>query len=59
MIRHHLLNLLEQRQAQELLTLDGKQALQVEVHELLNSKLGELEEPGQVKGVFFTQFVMQ
>jgi flagellar FliL protein len=59
MIRHHLLNLLEQQQAAELLSVEGKQALQTAIHELLNAKLAELEQPGEVAGVFFTQFVMQ
>lgn len=59
MIRHHLLNLLEQQQAQDLLTVGGKQQLQTGIHELLNTKLEELQEPGDIKGVFFTQFVMQ
>lgn len=59
MIRHHLLNLLESQQSAELMTLEGKQALQVAIHELLDAKLKELHEPGTIKGVFFTQFVMQ
>lgn len=59
MIRHHLLNLLESQQSADLMTLEGKQALQAEIHELLDAKLKELNEPGTIKGVFFTQFVMQ
>ena len=59
MIRHHLLDLLEQQPADELFTVEGKQALQQAIHELLNAKLAELEQPGEVAGVFFTQFVMQ
>lgn len=59
MIRHHLLNLLEQQQADELLTVEGKEALQAAILELLSGKLKELKEPGEIKGVFFTQFVMQ
>ena len=59
MIRHHLLNLLEQQQAADLMTLQGKESLQAAIHELLDSKLEELKAPGQIKGVFFTQFVMQ
>jgi flagellar FliL protein len=59
MIRHHLLNLLETQQAAELLTVEGKEALQAAIHELLSDKLKELGEPGEIKGVFFTQFVMQ
>jgi flagellar FliL protein len=59
MIRHHLLNLLEGQQADELLTVEGKESLQTAIHELLAQKLAELNEPGEIKGVFFTQFVMQ
>lgn len=59
MIRHHLLNLLEQQQAAELLTVEGREALQQAVHELLSQKLKALKEPGEIEGVFFTQFVMQ
>ena len=59
MIRHHLLNLLERQQAADLMTLQGKENLQAAIHELLGGKLEELKVPGQIKGVFFTQFVMQ
>ena len=59
MIRHHVLNLLESQQAADLLTTEGKQALQTAINDLLSQKLEELEEPGKIKGVFFTQFVLQ
>jgi flagellar FliL protein len=59
MIRHHLLNLLESQSAAELLTTEGKQALQAAISELLAQKLEELGEPGRINGVFFTQFVLQ
>lgn len=59
MIRHHLLNLLEEQQAADLLTLDGKKGLQSAIHALLSGKLKELNEPGEIKGVFFTQLVLQ
>jgi flagellar FliL protein len=59
MIRHHLLNLLEQQEADQLLTLEGKQALQAAILELLSGKLKELKESGEIRGVYFTQFVMQ
>jgi len=59
MIRHHLLNLLEQQQAAELLTVGGREALQQAIHELLSERLEALKEPGEIEGVFFTQFVMQ
>ncbi len=59
MIRHHLLNLLEGQQAADLLTRQGKESLQTAIHDLLSEKLTQLKSPGEVKGVFFTQFVMQ
>lgn len=59
MIRHHLINLLEGQQAADLLTVEGKQSLQTAISELLAQKLDELEEAGEIKGVFFTQFVLQ
>lgn len=59
MIRHHLLNLLEGQQSADLLTVEGKENLQMAVHELLAERLVELQESGSIQGVFFTQFVMQ
>ncbi len=59
LIRHHLLNLLEQQQAGVLMSADGREALQQEIHGLLARQLAALKEPGVVEGVFFTQFVMQ
>ena len=59
MIRHHVLNLLEQQQAGDLMTVEGREALQQGIHDLLTEKLQSLKEPGAVEGVFFTQFVMQ
>jgi flagellar protein FliL len=59
MIRHHLLNLLEQQDGDRLLTLEGKEALQTAVRDLLGEQLVALEEPGQIANVYFTQFVMQ
>jgi flagellar FliL protein len=59
MIRHHLLNLLEQQDGDRLLTLEGKEALQTAVRDLLGEQLAALEEPGQIANVYFTQFVMQ
>jgi flagellar basal body-associated protein FliL len=41
------------------MTLQGKENLQAAIHDLLGSKLEELKVTGQIKGVFFTQFVMQ
>jgi flagellar FliL protein len=59
MIRHHLLNLLEQQDGNRLLTLAGKEDLQTAVRDLLGEQLAALGEPGQVANVYFTQFVMQ
>jgi len=59
MLRHHLIELLEQQDAATLLTVEGKQALQTAILELLSSKMEELEQPGEIKGVFFTEFVLQ
>jgi flagellar FliL protein len=59
MLRHHMLNLLEAQQAADLMTVEGKQALQEEIQGLLSEKLKELNQPGEIKGVFFTQLVMQ
>jgi flagellar FliL protein len=59
MLRHHLLNLFEAQKAEELLTVKGKEALQAAIHELLNTQLAELKGPGEIQGVYFTQFVMQ
>ena len=59
MLRHHMLNLLEAQQATDLMTIEGKKALQGEIQALLSEKLQELDQPGEIKGVFFTQLVMQ
>jgi len=59
MFRHHLNNLFESQSSAELLTLEGKQKLQQKVQEVLNSKLQELDQPAGVKGVYFTEFVLQ
>ena len=59
MIRHHVLNLLEQQQAADLMTVEGREALQQGILDLLTERLNSLKEPGAVEGVFFTQFVMQ
>lgn len=59
MVRHHVLNLLEQQQAADLMTVEGREALQQGILDLLAEKLNSLKEPGAVEGVFFTQFVMQ
>lgn len=59
LFRHHLNNLFESQSAAELLTLEGKQKLQQSVQELVNKKLEEMDQPAAVKGVYFTEFVLQ
>lgn len=59
MIRHHLIDLLEQQQAKALMSVEGRESLQAAIQTLIGEKLDELKEPGEVHGVFFTQFVMQ
>lgn len=59
MLRHHLIELLEDQEAATLLTADGKKALQVAIQEFLSGKLEEMKQPGEIKGVFFTEFVLQ
>ncbi len=59
MLRHHLNNLFESQSSAELLTLEGKQKLQQAVLELLQNKMEEMDQPGKIKGVYFTEFVLQ
>lgn len=59
MIRHHLLNLMEEQSADVLMTVAGKQALQQAIHDKLTEQLTSLNAVGRINGVFFTQFVMQ
>lgn len=59
MFRNDLLNLFESQSSAELLTLEGKQALQQAVQDLISKKLEEMEQPGKIKGVYFTEFVLQ
>ncbi len=59
MLRHHLIELLEQQDGKALLTLEGKQALQTAIQELLTGKLEEHKTPGRIKGVYFTEFVLE
>lgn len=59
LLRHHLNNLLESRSSAELLTLEGKQALQQAVQDLFQEQMKAMEQAGNVNGVYFTQFVLQ
>ncbi len=59
LLRHHLNNLFESRSSAELLTLEGKQALQQAVQDLFQEQMTAMQQAGNVKGVYFTQFVLQ
>lgn len=59
MFRHHLNNLFESESSAALMTLEGKQQLQQSVQDLLAKKLEEMGQPGKIKGVYFTEFVLQ
>jgi len=59
LLRHHLNNLFESRPSAELLTLEGKQALQQAVQDLFQEQMAAMEQAGDVKGIYFTQFVLQ
>lgn len=59
MLRHHIINLLEEQDGAVLLTLEGKKGLQVAIKELLTKKLEEMRQPGDILDVYFTEFVLQ
>lgn len=59
MIRHHLLNLLQGKDAKSLATTEAKEALQSEMLGEVNRLIKELSGPGEVDALFFTSFVMQ
>jgi len=59
MLRHHMIDLLEEQQSRELMTAEGKAKLQQSILEMLTAKLKEFKQPGEVKGVYFTAFVLQ
>ena len=50
---------LEEQQAARLMTVEGKEALQKAIHDLLDERIKALNGSGEIKGVYFTQFVMQ
>lgn len=58
-IRDRILLLLSSKQASQINTLEGKQALSKELLEEINKPLTEKGKPLKVKGVFFTSFVIQ
>lgn len=59
MIRHHLLNLLQNQDAKLLKTREAKEALQTQMLDELNRIVKELSGPGEVEALYFTSFVMQ
>lgn len=59
LIRHHLIDLLEEQDGNALMTLEGKQALQKAILDLIKAKLEEGKQSGEVKDIFFTEFVLQ
>ena len=59
MIRHHLLNLLQAKEAKSLKGRPAKETLQREMLDELNRIVKELSGPGEVDALFFTSFVMQ
>lgn len=58
-IRDRILLLLSSKQASQINTLEGKQALSKELLDEINKPLTEHGKPLKVKGVFFTSFVIQ
>ncbi|MEW8552541.1 MAG: flagellar basal body-associated FliL family protein [Candidatus Thiodiazotropha sp.] len=59
MIRHNLLNLLSGADAKALKARATKEALQSEMLQELNRVVTELQGPGEVEALYFTNFVMQ
>lgn len=59
MIRHHVIDFLEQQDSKALFTVEGKKALQKGLQELISAQLTENQVEGELKGVFFTEFVLQ
>lgn len=59
MLRHNLLSLFSSKKDAFLRDRKGKEKLQQEVFETINTIIGEQNGPGQIEAVFFTSFVMQ
>ncbi len=59
MLRHNLLSLFGSKKDSVLRDRKGKEKLQAEVHETINTILKEQGGPGEIEAVFFTSFVMQ
>lgn len=58
-IRNNILMLLSAQNPELLKTAEGKEQLQVEIQETVNKVLAERKVSSKVKGVFFTDLVMQ
>ncbi|EGW53710.1 flagellar basal body-associated FliL family protein [Candidatus Endoriftia persephone] len=59
MIRHHFLDLLGAKDGKVLKNREAKEALQREMLDKLNGIVKELDGPGEVEALYFTNFVMQ
>jgi flagellar FliL protein len=59
MLRHHLINLLQSKDAATLRERAAKEALQAQMLDEVNRIVDELSGPGQVDALYFTSFVMQ
>ena len=59
MLRHHLINLLQNKEAASLQERAAKEALQTEMLTEVNRIVTELSGPGKVDAIYFTSFVMQ
>lgn len=59
MIRHRLLAMLGSRKGSELRDRAGKEQLQADALAVIQGIVVELEGPGEVEAVYFTNFVMQ
>jgi flagellar FliL protein len=60
MLRHHLLDILSNQQADALYSRAGRQALQATLQQDLQARLAALsEDQPRIEALYFTQFVMQ
>lgn len=59
MIRHHLLNILNNQDGTVLLTREGKEQLLVEIQARLDELVQQAGVPGKIAGVYFTKFTME
>jgi flagellar FliL protein len=60
MLRHHLLDVLANQQADVLYTRAGREALQAALQDELRDRLAAVgEDKAQIEALYFTQFVMQ